>query len=95
MSIIGKLIEETIDEINASTPADRRIAKLAQTVIVGQGSTLDSLGVINFLTALEEKVVASTGRSVSLLNEKTLTDGDGSLRTIAMIERFISEQLAS
>ena len=95
MSIIGKLIEETIDEINASTPPDRRIAKVAETVIVGQGSTLDSLGVINFLTSLEEKVALSTGRSVSLLNESTLSDGDNSLRTIAMIERFITEQLAS
>jgi hypothetical protein len=93
--MIGKLIDETIDEINACTSPERRIGKLPQTVIVGKSSTLDSLGVINFLTALEDKVASSTGRSISLMNENTLTDGDGPLKTIAMIERFISEQLAS
>jgi hypothetical protein len=95
MSVIAKLIDETIDEVNELTSPDRRIAKLSETVIVGQGSTLDSLGVVNFLTALEEKVAVSTGRSVSLLNEDTLTNPDGPLRTIAMIERYIADQIAS
>jgi len=94
MQAIAKLIEDTIDEINAFTPLERRIEKLPGTVIVGKGSALDSLGVINFLTALEEKVAVSTGRSVSLLSEDALTNPDSPLHTIALIERFISAQLA-
>ena len=94
MSAIARLIEETIDEVNAAVPPDRRIENQPGTVIVGKGSSLDSLAIINFLTALEERVAVSTGHSVNLLNEDALTNPDGPLRTIALIERFISAQLA-
>jgi hypothetical protein len=93
MREIEKLIHETIDEINGQTPPDRRIDKSSQAVIVGTGSTLDSLGIINFLVSLEAKVAASTGHTVSLLNDDTLNDPDGPLRTVESIERFISERI--
>jgi hypothetical protein len=93
MSDIEKLIHETIDEINEQTPADRRIEKSSQAVIVGTGSTLDSLGIINFLISLEAKVAVLTGTSVSLLNDDTLNDPNGPLRTVESIEKFISERI--
>jgi hypothetical protein len=88
-SEIERLIHETIDEINQQTPPNRRIAKSAESVIVGAGSPLDSLGIINFLVSLEARISASTGRSVALLNDEVLNDPDGPLRTIESIQRFI------
>ena len=93
MKEIEKLIHETIDEINEQTPAERRIDKSSQAVIVGAGSTLDSLGIINFLVSLEAKVAASMGHSVSLLNDDTLNDPNNPLRTLESIEKFISERI--
>ncbi len=92
-SEIERLIHETIDEINEQTPPDRRIAKSSQAVIVGMGSTLDSLGIINFLVSLEAKVATSMGRTVSLLSDDTLSDPNGPLHTVESIERFIAEQI--
>jgi len=93
MSEVEQLIHETIDEINKQTPADRRIAKSPQAVIVGVGSTLDSLGIINFLVSLEAKVAVVTGCAVSLLNEEALTESMGPLHTVESIQRFILKQM--
>jgi len=93
MTEISRLIYETIDEINEQSPPDRKISKSEQTVIVGEGSALDSLGIINFLVSLEERVAAFTGRSVTLLNDEVLSDPARPLRTLALIEKFISEQI--
>ena len=93
MSEIEKLIHETIDEINEQTPPERRIAKSPSAIIVGKGSTLDSLGIINFLVSLEARVAASTGHSVSLLNDDALNAPDGPMHTVESIQRFISERI--
>lgn len=93
MSEIKKLIHETIDEINEQIPPDRRIEKLPHAVIVGRGSALDSLGIINFLVSLEAKVAAATGHSVQLLNDDTLSDPSGPLHTVESIERFIAQRI--
>jgi hypothetical protein len=93
VSEIAKLIHQTIDEINEQTPPEGRVGKTPQTIIVGPGSTLDSLGIINFLVTLEAKVAESTGRTVNLLNDDTLSDPQGPLRTVELIERFISERI--
>ena len=93
MSDIEKMIHDTIDEINEQTPPDRRIEKSSHAVIVGPGSTLDSLGIINFLVSLEARVAAATGHSVSLLNDDTLNDPSGPLRTVESIQRFIAQRI--
>jgi hypothetical protein len=93
MSEIELLIHETIDEINKQTPPDRRIDKSPQAVIVGIGSTLDSLGIINFLVSLEAKVAVATGCAVSLLSEEALTDSKGPLHTVESIRGFILRQM--
>ena len=95
MTEISRLIYETIDEINEQSPPDRKIGKSEQTVIVGEGSALDSLGIINFLVSLEERVAAFTGRSVNLLDDDVLSDPAHPLRTLALIEKFVSEQISN
>ena len=49
------LIYETIDIVNQQLPAARRLARSPETVIVGPGGSLDSLGIVTFVLALEEK----------------------------------------
>ena len=87
------LIDAAIDEINAQTSSQRRVAKSEGTVIVGAGSSLDSLGIINLLVSLEAKVAGATGHTVNLLNDDALNDPTGSLHTVASIAEYILQQI--
>ena len=93
MADIPALIYEVVDEINGQLPADNQLQKAPDTVIIGDGSTLDSLGVVNFLVSLEEKMTTSLGQSVSLLNDDLLEHDNGSARTIDWLGDYIAREL--
>lgn len=77
-----KLIYETIDSVNQQLPAARRLARDPATVIVGAGGSLDSLGIVNFVLALEEKSGDALGRPVQLLKPEWLAAEGGPFHTI-------------
>ena len=93
MSNVLELIFEVIDEVNGQLPPDSRLEKAPETVIVGEGGVLDSLGVTNFLITLEEKVSAASSQSVILLRDDFLSGEDGTLRTVATINEYISNSI--
>jgi len=62
-----ELIYESLDVVNQQLPAAARLARDPATVIVGAGGSLDSLGIVNFVLALEEKAGDALGRSIQLL----------------------------
>ena len=86
------LVYDAIDVVNPQLPAGRRLQKTPETIIVGVGGALDSLGVVTFVLALEEKA-ASAGTSVTLLHEDMLVE-DSPLRTVESVSRYLAERMA-
>ena len=84
-----RIVYDAIDIVNQQLPAARRLAKSPDTVIVGAGGPLDSLGIINFVVTLEEKVGDATGTSIQLLEEELLAEGSP-FRTVGALTRYIA-----
>jgi acyl carrier protein len=87
------LVYDTIDVVNRQLPAARRLRKAPDTVIAGAGGALDSLGFVNFVLALEEKVAAVAGAPVALLDEDMLVE-QSPLRTVESVSRYIAARVA-
>ena len=64
---ILRIVYDALADLNAQLPADRRVESRETTILIGQGSALDSLGVVELLVAIEERVASATGATVSLL----------------------------
>jgi acyl carrier protein len=64
------LIFDSIDEINQQLSQEKQIEKSECTVLLGKGGKLDSLGLINLLAEIEQRVEEQFGVTI------TLTDGD-------------------
>ncbi len=88
------LIYEAIDAVNQQLPAAKRLRKTPGTVIIGAGGILDSLGVVNFVIAVEEKIAAKTGVAVQLL-DADMVGSDSPFRTVESLARYIAGQKAS
>jgi hypothetical protein len=87
-----KDIFECIDKINEQLPPDDRILKEPGTTLVGTGSALESLTLINLMVEIEETVSASTKHRLSIL-EGALMHKDGAQFSTALeLASWIAER---
>ena len=71
-----KIIESlysVIDETNRQNPGHSPLSKSIETVLYGSKSELDSLGLINFVVAAEQKIEDSFGKSIVLADDRALS----------------------
>ena len=83
-----RLVHSAIDAINQQLPPSRRLAKSPGTIIVGPFGSLDSLGIINFVMAIEERAGDLLGAPVQLLDDTALME-TGPFRTVESLTRLL------
>lgn len=88
-----RVVYDAIDIVNQQLPAAKRLRKAPETVIVGAGGALDSLAVVNFVIAVEEKVAEISGAAVQLLDEIIVADGSP-FHTVGSLARYIAARPA-
>ncbi len=84
-----ELIYTAVDEVNEFLLPEAQLSKSPGTIILGDGGALDSLGVVNLLVAIEEKMTASGSEFVSPLGLIAEEDAFEKLRTIESLKMAI------
>lgn len=79
----------TIDEINELNPEEGQLEKSIDTVLLGAKGTLDSLGLVNFIIASEEKIEDEFEISITLADERAMSKSDSPFRTIGTLSNYI------
>jgi acyl carrier protein len=89
-------IYAAVDESNLEREGEEPMAKSPDTPIHGSGSTLDSLGLINFVVAVEENVEREFGVSIMLADDRALAQEPSPFDSIgalaAYVELLLQEQ---
>lgn len=86
--IIG-IIYEVIDDLNVETE-EIKIVKKPDTVLLGTGSQLDSLMLVNLIVGTEQRIEEEFGYAISALaNEKAMSLKSSPLRSIGTLAEFI------
>jgi hypothetical protein len=67
---ITSAVYEAIDELNGQLPRSQRLVKSRETILLGPGATLDSLGLVNLIATTQQKIDEILGARL------TLADGD-------------------
>jgi acyl carrier protein len=75
--IIENVLNCAIDRVNELLPTGYPLCKEKDTVLLGKGSTLDSMGFVNLVVAIEEELETQLGVKASLSDE--VMGGDGEL----------------
>jgi acyl carrier protein len=63
---LAQTIYEAMEELNEQLPEENNLPKERETVLFGEDGLLDSMGVINLLVILEEKLESNLKISVGL-----------------------------
>lgn len=90
---LTQLIFDTIDEINTQLSGDQRLEKAPTTALYGDEGKLDSLSLVNFIVALEQKLHDEFGFPLTLATEKAMSQQHSPFRTVQSLINYIIELL--
>jgi len=68
-SRIEKIVFRAMDRVNEVLLDEEALVQRPETVLVGEGGQLDSMGFINFVVALEEELAKELGLNFNLVEQ--------------------------
>jgi hypothetical protein len=86
---VTSAIGRAIDDVNAQLPSSSRLSKTPETILFGREAGLDSLGLINFVVALEKHVEEGCGRAVSLSTPEVMLADDSPFASIRSLHNYL------
>jgi acyl carrier protein len=84
---IIEIIYKSIDEINQQN--DTHITKSAGTKLFGRDSDIDSLGLVNLITSIEDGIEELTGKYFPIADERALSMENSPFKTIETLANYI------
>ncbi len=91
---IIKVMFSAIDEINEIRPPDQQLEKSTKTVLFGERGGLDSIGLVSFIVSVEQKVQEAFAKSITLADERALSQRNSPFRTVGALADYITNLLA-
>ena len=90
---IKEIIWESIEEINQMLAPDQRLARSEDLVLTGNQCGLDSLGLINLIVAIEEKIQHKLGLTITLANVQVMTQEINPFSNVNTLADYIAQLL--
>jgi acyl carrier protein len=82
-----------VDEMNRELPKNLQLTASRDTALFGQDGKLDSLGLVNFIVASEQKIREDFGQPITLADERAMSQRNSPFRTIGTLTDYIFELL--
>ena len=83
------LVLESLVALNLEKDEGEKIPVSIDTVLLGTGTSLDSLDLIFVITNIEDRLYDLADREVQLAAEATVFEGDHAFRTVATLGEHI------
>lgn len=87
--LVSKIVDETIDEIN-ETGEYATLQKNDDELLFGTESALDSMGLVNLITIIEQKIEDQTGEYISIADENAMSLEQSPFRTVGVLKNYVS-----
>jgi len=87
---ILQAIYRAVDVVNEERPKDKGLQKSPQTTLFGKGGQLDSLGLVSFIVEVEQQVEEELGVSITLADERAMSQQKSPFLTIQSLARYVS-----
>jgi acyl carrier protein len=84
---IIEIIFDSIEEINQQNNSE--IKRDLNTKLIGSESDLDSLGLVNLITSIEEKIEELTGRYIPFADERAFSLETSPFKTVETFANYI------
>ncbi|HTX78508.1 MAG TPA: hypothetical protein VMC62_02520 [Longilinea sp.] len=86
---VEQLVLDALKELNEQLDADKQVEVSENTVLFGRGSRLDSLGLVNLIVLVEEKANETFGASITLADERAMSQAQSPFRTVQSLSDYL------
>jgi acyl carrier protein len=90
---IEQIVLDAIRNANRARSPERQLAVAADAALFGNGSSLDSLGLVALVIDIEE-AFADRGIALTLSDERAMSQHRNPFRTVSILTAHISARLA-
>ena len=87
---IIQVIFSAIDEVNQQLPKEQQLEKSIDTVLFSSSGKLDSLGLVNLIVATEQRIEEEFDVTITLADERAMSQENSPFRTIGTLADYIS-----
>ena len=88
------IVIASIQEVFAQTGLEAPPQVTEDTVLVGKDAVLDSLGVVSLIVEVEQRVESEHGDSVTLANDKAMSQRNSPFRTVGVLTDHVVAMVA-
>ncbi len=85
---VENVLNAAIDRVNELLPTGEPLSKQSHTVLIGHGGSLDSMGFVNLVVAIEEELEDQLGVKADLSDK--MMEGDGVL-TVGRLREMLRQ----
>ena len=93
MNTLETILYPVVDLMKGMSVETTALAKHPETRLFGANAALDSVGLLNFISAAEEQIIAVTGKKIQLVTPRALSARESPFRTLSSLAAYIDEQL--
>lgn len=86
-----RAVQNAVAEINLSRPDDQQLSPDPDAVLFGDGSGLDSVGLVNVVMAAEQYVGDETGSDIVLASEAAMSRKRSPYRSLRALAEYAVE----
>ena len=86
-------INSAIDDLNEILDSEERLGQSPEIALIGNDARLDSLGLVNLIVLVEEKIQQRFGVAITLVDERAMSQSKSPFRTLGSLTDFVEEQL--
>lgn len=87
------VIYRAADDFNAEWEPEARITHSLDSLLFGRGGSLDSLGLVNFIVAVEQRLERELGVSLTLADERALAQETNPFSSIGALADYVCSRV--
>lgn len=89
--VFTKIITPAIEEFNMSSPAANQVELNRDTRLIGDGSKINSLGLVSLIVAIEESAYNETKKQITIASEKAVARASSPFKTVGSLTDYVTE----
>ncbi|MEZ0395197.1 MAG: hypothetical protein ABWK53_02010 [Anaerolineales bacterium] len=86
---IQALVLEAVEEWNQQADEAQRLEAALETRLLGRNSKLDSLGLVNLIVLVEEKIADRYDRRLTLADERAMSQERSPFRSVQSLAEYV------